>query len=184
MAGACRQWTAELLHFWFYDLRPRQWFGRNALVDQALHQRFSRELALLKNRPARDFLRDRQTAQAAILLFDQLPRNLFRDSPRAFACDPLARAITKGAIARGWDRSLNKHERQFLYMPMMHSEDIADQRLAQHLFAALGDAGITRFARSHFRMVARFGRFPHRNRVLNRTSTGVELRAIAQGNVW
>jgi uncharacterized protein (DUF924 family) len=184
MTAASPPWAAELLHFWFYRLRPRQWFGRNAAVDQALQRRFSRELALLRNRPARDFLRDRQTAQAAILLFDQLPRNLFRDSPRAFACDPLARAITKGAIARGWHRCLDKRGRQFLYMPLMHSEHIADQHLAQHLFTALGDPAITRFARSHYRMIARFGRFPHRNRVLNRASTAAELRAIAQGNAW
>jgi uncharacterized protein (DUF924 family) len=184
MAAAPRRWAAELLHFWFYRLRPGQWFGRNAVVDAALHRRFARELAMLHKRPAREFLRDRLTARAAVLLFDQLPRNLHRDSPRAFACDALARAIAKGAIARGWHRSIGKRGCQFLYMPLMHGEAIADQRRAQRLFASLGDAAITRFARAHYRMVARFGRFPHRNAALGRKSTAAELRAIAAGNVW
>ena len=184
MAAAPRRWAAELLHFWFDSLRPGQWFGRNAVVDAALHRRFARELTMLQTRPAHDFLRDPQTARAAVLLFDQLPRNLHRGSPRAFACDPLARAICLGAVARGWDRGLGKRGCQFLYMPLMHSEAIIDQRRAQRLFAGLGDAAITRFARAHYRMVARFGRFPHRNAALGRKSRAAELRAIAAGNVW
>ena len=184
MAAAPRRWAAELLHFWFYRMRPGQWFGRNAVVDKALRRRFARELAMLQRRPAREFLRDPITARAAVLLFDQLPRNLHRDSAEAFACDLLARAITKGAIARGWDRNIGKRGCQFLYMPLMHSEAIADQRLALRLFSSLGDASITRFARAHARMVARFGRFPHRNAALGRKSTAAELRAMAAGNVW
>ena len=125
-----------------------------------------------------------QTARAAVLLFDQLPRNMHRDSARAFASDPLARAIAKGAIARGWHRGLGKHEKQFLFMPLMHSEAIADQRRSLRLFTALGDMAITRFARAHAGMVVRFGRFPHRNAVLLRKSTPAELRAIAAGNHW
>ncbi len=165
-------------------MRPGQWFGRNAVVDTALRRRFGRQLAALARRSPREFLRDPQTARAAVLLFDQLPRNLHRDSARAFATDPLARAICKAAIARGWDRQLGKHQRQFLYMPLMHSEAIADQRLSLHVYAALGDGFILRFARAHYRMVARFGRFPHRNAVLGRKSTPAEARAIAAGNVW
>ena len=119
-----------------------------------------------------------------MLLFDQLPRNIHRDSAKAFACDPLARAIAKGAVARGWHRRLGKHEKQFLYMPLMHSEAIADQRLSLRLFTGLGDMSIASFARAHARMVMRFGRFPHRNAVLARKSTASELRAIAAGNHW
>lgn len=184
MTAAPRRWAAELLHFWFHHMPQRLWFARDDALDAALRRRFGRELAMLRRCPARDFLRDRQTARAAVLLFDQLPRNLHRDSARAFASDPLARAIAKGAIARGWHRGLGKHEKQFLYMPLMHSEAIADQRLSLHLFTALGDPFITRFARAHARMVMRFGRFPHRNAVLRRRSTPAELSAIAAGNHW
>ena len=184
MAAAHRPWAADLLHFWFNRLRPEEWFGRSAIVDNELRRRFGRELEALGNRRPDEFLRDPLTARAAILLFDQIPRNLFRHSPKAFAYDPLAVAICKGSIARGWDRALTIPERQFLYMPMMHSEAIADQLLSLHLFTALGDAFITGFARAHYRMVARFGRFPHRNEVLGRKSTHAEERAVAAGNDW
>lgn len=184
MAVAQRPWAADLLHFWFHRLRPAQWFGRNDFVDEALRRRFGRDLAMLACRPARDFLQDRETARAAVLLLDQVPRNIRRGQPQAFATDRLARAIAKGAIRRGWDKGLDKHERQFLYMPLMHSEDRADQLLSLRLYAGLGDAFIYSFARSHAAMVMRFGRFPHRNEVLGRRSTGEELRAVAAGNAW
>jgi uncharacterized protein (DUF924 family) len=184
MTAARQPWAAEILHLWFRDLRPAQWFGRSDAVDQTLRQRFGRTLAMLSGRPASAFLGDPLTARAAILLFDQCPRNLHRGSPRAFATDPLARAICKGALARGWDRGLLLHEAQFLLMPLMHSESIADQVLSVRKFAALGDPGITRFARAHWRMVAHFGRFPHRNALLGRTSTAAEVQAVAAGNSW
>lgn len=184
MPTAPRRWAAELLHFWFDELAPAQWFGRSAAVDEALRRRFARDLAALRVRPAREFLRDRLTARAAILLFDQVPRNLYRDDPRAFAADPLARAIAHGARRRGWARGLTKPERQFLAMPLMHSEAIADQRLSLRLYARLRDPSVFAFARSHYRMIARFGRFPHRNAVLGRRGTPAERRAVAAGNAW
>lgn len=184
MAAARRRWAAELLHFWFHRLKPAQWFGRSDTVDAALQRRFARELAMLARQPARAFLKDRETARAAILLFDQCPRNLFRASPRAFAHDRLALAICKGALAKGWHRPLDKRGRQFLLLPLMHSESRADQSLTLRWFTALGDPVITRFARDHAAMVFRFGRFPHRNTVLGRRSTAAELRAIAAGHAW
>jgi len=184
MTVAQRPWAAELLHFWFHDLRPGQWFGRSDAVDSELDRRFSRELAALANEPGTNFLTDPLTARAAVLLFDQCPRNLHRDSALAFATDPLARTIARGAIARGWDRGLDKPARQFLYMPLMHSEAIADQRKSLQLYAALGDSFVLSFARAHYRMVARFGRFPHRNPVLGRRSSPAEERAVASGNHW
>ena len=184
MALAQRRWAAELLHFWFHRLRSPQWFGRSDAVDTALRRRFLPELERLSGQAARAFLRDRQTARAAVLLFDQCPRNLFRASPRAFAHDRLARAICKGVLAKGWHRGLDKRGKQFLLLPLMHSESRADQALAVRRFTALHDAAITRFARDHAAMVRRFGRFPHRNAVLGRKSSAAELRAIAQGHAW
>ena len=184
MAAVRLPWAADLLHFWFHELRPDQWFGRNAHVDEGLRRRFGRTLAMLGTQPARAFLGDPRVTQAAILLFDQVPRNLFRDDPRAFAYDRLARAITHGALRQGWDRRLARRERQFLYMPLMHSEAIADQRLALRRFTALDDSFALGFARAHYRMIARFGRFPHRNAVLGRRSTPAEIRAVAAGNAW
>ena len=184
VAVAPPAWADALLHFWFQELDPALWFLRSDAVDQACRQRFGRWWVALRGRPAREFLRNPATARAAVLLFDQIPRNMYRDDPRAFATDRLARAITRGALARGWTRGLPRHARQFLLMPLMHSEAIADQRRSLRAFTALGDPSITAFARAHYRMVARFGRFPHRNAVLGRRSTAAESRAVAAGNRW
>ncbi len=184
MAAARRAWAAELLHFWFHELKPRQWFGHDDMVDAGLRRRFARDLRALAGQPAVRFLTDPATARAAVLLFDQLPRNLHRGSARAFAHDAKARAIALGAMVRGWDRGLDKPGRQFLTMPLMHSESRAEQLLALRLYARLGDAFILGFARSHAAMVLRFGRFPHRNAVLGRKSTPAEARAVAEGHAW
>jgi uncharacterized protein (DUF924 family) len=165
-------------------LRPRDWFRPPAAVDEQLRRRFARELAMLARRPTREFLTDPRSALAAVLLFDQVPRNIRRGTAGAFATDRLARAIAKGAMARGWDRQLNKAERQFLAMPLMHSEAIADQIASVATFARLGKRFGLPFARSHYRMIARFGRFPHRNQALGRVSTPAEERAVAAGFAW
>lgn len=184
MAAALRPWAADLLHVWFHQLRPKYWFGRNVGVDALLMRRFAPLIGKLQRRPLHEFLRDPLTARAAILLFDQVPRNAFRDSPRAFATDRLASALTKAVLAKGGDKHLTRAQRQFVLMPLMHSENVADQRLSVRRFAANRAGGRKGFARSHYRMVARFGRFPHRNAVLGRKSTPAELRAVAAGNHW
>ena len=127
MAAPQRRWAAELLHFWFHKLGPRVWFAPDPRADDLLRRRFGRELARLAVRPVHEFLDDPPTALAAVLLFDQLPRNFYRQDPRRFAFDPLARAISKAALDRGLDRVLSQVQRQFLAMPLMHSEAIADQ---------------------------------------------------------
>ena len=184
MAAPQRRWAAELVHLWFHQLAFDDWFASDPRLDARLRRRFARELASLRTRPAREFLSDPLTALAAVLLFDQLPRNLHRGTPRAYATDPLARAIAKGALGRGWDRALTPRQRQFLAMPLMHSERIADQRKCLTLYSELGPRYGWPFARSHHRMIARFGRFPHRGAVLGRAVTPAESRAIEQGFAW
>ena len=179
-----RFWAQDLLHCWFHELGPGDRFGSSPAIDRELARRFGKWLNGLAPLPPQSFLRDPGTARAAILLFDQVPRNLFRGSARAFAHDPLARAIMRGVLARGWDRRLARHEKQFVLMPLMHSEAIADQRESLARFAAMDDSFVLGFARDHYRMISRFGRFPHRNAVLGRTSTPAELRAIEAGNAW
>jgi uncharacterized protein (DUF924 family) len=184
LAAGRTRWAAELLHFWFHKLAPTDWFQPDAQVDNALRNRFERDLQSLGNRPASEFLTDPRSALAAVLLFDQVPRNLYRGTPRAFAYDGLARAISEGARARGWDEPLSLVERQFLYMPLMHSEHIADQLECLAVFSTLGHRYGMPFARSHYRMIARFGRFPHRNKVLGRKTTPAEERAVRSGFAW
>ncbi|MCT2559985.1 DUF924 domain-containing protein [Tsuneonella sp. YG55] len=182
MASASRRWAAELLHFWFHELRPAQWWRASAAVDARVRRRFSRDLRMLAGRPAHAFLGERPTAFAAILLFDQVPRNVHRGTGRAYATDPLARAIARGFIARGWHRNLPHKARAFAGMPLMHSEAIADQRASLAYFRTIPENFA--FARDHWRMIARFGRFPHRNDVLGRVSSPRERAAVAAGNAW
>jgi uncharacterized protein (DUF924 family) len=184
MAAARRRWAAELLHFWFHKLGPRDWFRGGKQVDEALRARFEPDLLALFTQDAGSFLSNPETARAAVLLFDQLPRNLYRGSARAFAFDPLARTICREAILNGWDSGLTRPERQFLGLPLMHSEHIADQLWSLEYYTALGDPHVRGFARTHFKMVARFGRFPHRNALLGRRSSPAEEAAVKAGNAW
>lgn len=184
MATAQRRWAAELLHFWFGRLRDGQWFASDAQVDAELERRFLAEWSALQRQPSWAFARDPDTALAAVILFDQIPRNVFRSQPRAFSTDRKARDLARLAIARGFDRPLPPVRRQFLYMPLMHSEDIADQRLSLRVFAPLGRAWGFPFARAHHKAIARFGRFPHRNALLGRASSKAEERMIAAGYAW
>ena len=183
MAAVIRPWARELLYIWFEQLGPGDWFGGGEAVDALLRRRFERILHAMGNRPPSEFLTHRRIARAAILLFDQVPRNLYRDSAEAFAWDGLALELTHAALNRNWLSGLSRDEKQFLLMPLMHSEDIADQILSLRLFArhVPGSLG---FARGHHRMIARFGRFPHRNAILGRESTQAEKRAIAAGFSW
>ena len=182
--GGLPLWAADLLHYWFHTLRPADWFAINPAVDAELRRRFRRDLDALRGRPVGAFVTSPDLARAAILLFDQVPRNLYRGDPRAFAQDTLARAITMTMLRRGWHHGLSRAEKQFAYMPLMHSEHIADQRLSLILFARLRSSYLLGFARSHYRMIARFGRFPHRNAVLGRGSTPAETRAVEAGHAW
>ena len=184
MATAPRFWSSNLLHFWFQRLGPVEWFNRNDATDADIARRFGGLWKSLRHCAASDFLDNPLTACAAVLLFDQVPRNIFRGDPRSFASDALAREIARAAIARGWAARLSRPARQFLYMPFMHSEAVADQIRSVALFAGLDDANVFAFARAHYRTVARFGRFPHRNEVLGRQSTFAENRAVAAGAHW
>lgn len=183
MSAAPRAWARDLLYTWFHRLGSSDWFGGSERVDALLERRFAHWVAPLGTRPAPEFLSDRRTALAGVLLFDQIPRNTHRDSPLAFAWDPLARAITVEAIRRNWHLDFSRSEKQFLFMPLMHSEEIADHLLSLELFARHVPGALS-FARSHYRMIARFGRYPHRNEVLSRKSTDAEKRALAAGNSW
>ncbi len=127
--------------------------------------------------PPESFLDDARTALAAVILFDQLPRNMFRGHADQFMTDPLALAIARAAVDRGYDQDMTKDEKAFLYMPFEHSENLADQRRALALFTALGDDWLLGFARKHHDIIERFGRFPHRNAILGRAPRPAELAA-------
>jgi uncharacterized protein (DUF924 family) len=115
---------------------------------------------------------------AAVIVLDQFSRNIFRGTPRAFATDPIARRLARQAIGRGLDIEMTNAERLFVYLPFEHSEDRQDQALSVHLFGQLGNENWTRYALAHQSIIDRFGRFPHRNAILGRTSTPDELAIL------
>lgn len=173
-SAASEAWIGDVLAFWFDGLGREAWFRKDAAVDQAIRDRFLLLYEVLTTWPAEDALASAERALATVLVLDQFPRNMFRDTPQAFATDALARAVARGAIDRGLDGQLEVSRRVFLYLPFEHSEDAADQARAVALISALGDAEFTRYALAHQDVIERFGRFPHRNAVLGRPSTPAE----------
>lgn len=168
-------WTDEVLDFWF-GLKPEQWFRDDGL-DVMIRERFEELWAEQRTQPAASFLGSAREALAAVILFDQLPRNMFRDHADSFATDHLALAIAKDAIERDYDEAMSQPERGFLYMPFQHSEDLDDQQRSVALFTDLGDAEQLRYAKLHRDVIERFGRFPHRNATLGRAPRPDEIAA-------
>ncbi len=173
-------WRADVLKFWF-GLEPERWWKADPELDAEIRRRFLELWATKRELPAASFLDDPLTALAAVILFDQFPRNLFRGHAEQFATDHLARAIARAAVDRGLDDQLEPAERGFLYMPFEHSESLTDQRRSLALFAALGDDFLLGFAKKHHAVIERFGRFPHRNAMLGRAPRPGE---IAAGDVF
>jgi uncharacterized protein (DUF924 family) len=190
-----------VLQFWFGTLdahgfadaeHAERWWKKDSAFDDELRRRFGLLHEAVANGEHDDWLRSPRGRLAYVIALDQLSRNLFRDSPRMYAYDALALAATRGGIANGDDHRLAHDERIFLYMPLQHSEALADQELAVALFARLGNgldgehlkrAGLNMvYAERHRDIVKRFGRFPHRNTVLGRPSTSEELEFLTQPN--
>jgi uncharacterized protein (DUF924 family) len=177
-------WAAQLLRFWFDEHGYQDWFRGGDAFDAAVREHFGEWHAALRGYPADHFLTDADTALAAVILFDQVPRNIHRGSAEAFATDTLALAVARGAVTRGLDRSFGKEQRMFLYLPFEHSENIDDQRESLRLMGSLDDADLLDYAQKHFAIIEQFGRFPHRNAVLGRADRPGEEAAIAEGSHW
>jgi len=169
----------DILDFWFKELSEESWFKADPALDALIRERFEETWRAACAGDLRDWRESKEGALAYVILLDQFPRNMFRGSPRAFATDALALAISQHAIAAGLDLQLTQQQRLFLYMPFQHSEDRAVQVRSIELFTQLGLADNLEYAHRHKDIVDRFGRFPHRNAVLGRQSTTEELQFIA-----
>jgi uncharacterized protein (DUF924 family) len=171
-------WVTDVLTFWFGEVGPELWFAKDAALDATIRARFGAlhaSLAAGTQQPQADSPR---AMLAAVIATDQLPRNMYRGTPRAYESDVTALRWARDATDHGLDSAMNTEERQFLYMPFQHSEDRADQARSVQLVRALGNDEWTRYALAHRDIIERFGRFPHRNAVLGRTSTPDELRLL------
>jgi len=155
------------------------WFTKSEPFDAEVRRRFL-PLWEKASRGELDRWRSAPLASLAlIVVLDQFPRNMFRGTPRAFSSDPMAIAAARSALERSFDRLLSPHERTFMYLPFEHAEDLAAQRRSLALFEAL-DPNDMEYARRHYEIIARFGRFPHRNAVLGRESTAEEVTFLKQ----
>jgi uncharacterized protein (DUF924 family) len=179
----------DVLVFWFGDVagddfggRQDVWFNSDPAFDAVVADRFAAlharasggELAYWEETP--------RNALALVIVLDQFPRNIYRGTPRAFASDPMALTVAKRAIERGFDRTLRPVERLFLYLPFEHAEDMREQDRSISLVTALGDKKTLDYAIRHREIIARFGRFPHRNAILGLASTAEERTFLAEPN--
>ena len=169
-------WRADVLRFWF-GLDREQWFKSDPAVDERIREDFRALWEEKHQLPPAKFLLDPLTALAAVILFDQFPRNMFRGHADQFSTDTLALAVARGAVEHGFDGDLDVDERAFLYLPFEHSEDMDDQRQSLLLFTALGNPLYLEYAKKHAAVIERFGRFPHRNEMLGRSPRHDEIAA-------
>jgi uncharacterized protein (DUF924 family) len=183
-----------LLDFWFGppgDPERTQhrtiWFKSTAEFDAALRREFQSDHEQAAAGALRSWEALAEGALALVLLLDQVPRNIFRGTPRAYATDPAARAVAERALERGFDQQVPPAWRLFFYMPFHHSEDLADQRRSVALFNTLprnpdGRGSLRRYGLPYIEVIERFGRFPHRNEILGRQSTPEEIAFVAHCN--
>jgi uncharacterized protein (DUF924 family) len=187
----------EILSYWFSDVseHPKKleeriglWFGGALETDAEIRKRFEKDLLRAAQREYQDWTKTLNGTLALVILFDQFPRNIYRDQPRGIQFDPSALSLAQGAVARGEDRRLEPIERVFMYLPFEHSEDLALQDRGVDLFTRLANEvpeewkgafdTFRHYAVLHRDMIARFGRFPDRNEMLGRKSTPEEIEIL------
>ena len=169
-----------VLSFW-RDAGPDKWFKKDTAFDDDIRLHFLETYEAAAAGRLTDWEQTAEGALALTIVLDQFPRNMFRGSPRMFAADALARAVADRALARGFDRQTAMPDRQFFYLPFEHAENLADQERCCALFRTTGDADLVKWAELHADIVRRFGRFPHRNAVLGRSTTPEEQAFLDSG---
>ncbi|MDQ6980174.1 MAG: DUF924 family protein [Ghiorsea sp.] len=172
----------DILNFWFEELEPKQWFMKDMALDKTMTKRFytTHDAAI-----AGELYLWRETAEgrlAEIIVLDQFSRNMFRDTPKAFASDTLALILAQEAIRQGDDQRIDIEQRAFMYMPYMHSESAMIHEQAEQLFSQAGAEYNYEFELKHKAIIDQFGRYPHRNEILGRTSTPEEIAFLKQPN--
>ncbi|MBK9520737.1 MAG: DUF924 domain-containing protein [Rhodocyclaceae bacterium] len=169
---------ADILSFWFDEITPKDWWAKSDEFDRMVESRFGATLIAAR---CCELFAWRETAAgrlSEIIALDQFSRNIHRNHADAFACDALALALAQTAVATGADRELKVEQRAFLYMPYMHSESPVIHSIAVALFSTPGMDSQLDFERRHKAIIDRFGRYPHRNAIIGRTSTAAEIEFL------
>lgn len=170
----------DVLQFWFEALQPKDWFEKSDATDEAIRSRYAAtHLALAAERPE-PWTATAEGRLALIIVLDQFPRNIYRGTPLAFATDGLALREARLAVERGDDMQVDEARRVFFYMPFEHAENLAEQNRSVELISRLGNDVYTDYAERHRDVIARFGRFPHRNAIVGRISTPSEEAYLAE----
>lgn len=177
------QWSEQVLKFWYEELEPQQWFKSPPEIDEKIAREFGGKLEELASKDSLEFATPRE-ALAAVIVLDQFSRTIHRGTADAFATDPKALALTKSLIASGKDKELKEMERYFLYMPLMHSESLEDQKTCLALYEEMGSENGVHWAKDHLQVIEKFGRFPHRNKVLGRVNTPAEDEYLKTANTY
>lgn len=173
--------ACDVVAFWD-TAGPKAWYIQDDAFDQSIRDQFGATWQVAHDHGLRDWAVDAPGALGLVILLDQLPRNMFRDDARAFATDAAALDVAGQMVANGWDREVDGLLRQFVYMPFMHSEEIAHQEICVDLFATRMDDGNNEIhAQVHREIIHRFGRFPYRNACLGRATTAAEQAFMDEG---
>ncbi|MCW9045782.1 MAG: DUF924 domain-containing protein [Alphaproteobacteria bacterium] len=181
----------EVLNFWFlpgdepeFEKSKPNWFSKNDDFDREITERFLGDHEKAADGKLDKWKETSDGCLALLILLDQFSRNMFRGSPKSFEADPKALEIANHAIDKGFDKTFGPHQRMFFYLPFEHHEDIADQEycleLVKDIPGAMDEGGYLVWAKAHYDIIARFGRFPHRNAVLGRESTSEEIEFLKQ----
>jgi uncharacterized protein (DUF924 family) len=171
---------AEILTFWFEELEPSQWWDKDDELDRLITERFSNIHEQARKCELFPWRKSAKGRLAEIIVLDQFSRNIYRNSPLAFANDALALALSQEAMSQEADEQLSPKERSFLYMPFMHSESLKIHEIAIALYEKNGIQQNLEFERKHQAIIQKFGRYPHRNEVLGRQSTNEEVSFLKQ----
>ncbi|MBI5753414.1 MAG: DUF924 domain-containing protein [Hydrogenophilales bacterium] len=165
----------DILDFWFAEAMRSKWFASTPQLDVAIRDKYEHVWEAALRGGLDGWLNSPEGCLALAIILDQLPLNMFRGTAKRFASEAKSREVARHAIDQDFDKQLDPARLAFLYMPFMHSENLADQDLSVELFEAAGLENNLRFAKHHREIVRRFGRFPHRNAILGRMSTQEEL---------
>ncbi|MGB1008149.1 MAG: DUF924 family protein [Thiolinea sp.] len=175
---------SDILDFWYNKPMSEHWFNSTPDIDNEIRTRFADLWQQAKEGQLSDWQNSAEGCLALCIVLDQFPLNMFRGDAKSFATEQQAVGVTKHAVSQGFDQQLSPERLSFLYMPLMHSEHMADQNESVRLFTAAGLENNANFADHHRKIVERFGRFPHRNEVLGRDSSTEELAYLSSDEAF
>ncbi len=167
-----------LIDFWFSDEVNQYWFRSTKAFDQQLLESYGENWQRAQQGEFDDWQQTAAGSLALIILFDQLPLNMFRGTAKSFSTEAQSLDVARNAIDKGFDSQLPASQKSFMYMPFMHSENLEDQAFAVQLFSQPGLENNYRFAKHHYGIVEQFGRFPHRNKILGRANSKAEIKYL------